>query len=199
METDAKGQLGGLECTKEERARLAASSRSWKCSVCQKSNKEILDESSEAARAKAEEEGEESVRKEEEVPKEMKIGYTDEKKASPAGSEAEQEDNARLAEGFVQTGNVVVDGASDASAPSTSTTPYPTARPVQSVPQSTQPIPVHTTTQPRVTAAPTFPPPQRQAQAQVRSNEGVPVWIDRTIAAVVVLLIAMVLKVLLGI
>jgi ubiquitin-conjugating enzyme E2 J1 len=38
-------------------------------------------------------------------------------------------------------------------------------------------------------------------QAQVvqrRSNNGVPMWIDRTIAAVVVCLVAMVFKVLLG-
>lgn len=204
METDAKGQLGGLECTKEERARLAASSQSWKCSVCQKSNKEILDESSEAARVKAEEEGEGIVRQEEEVPKEMKIGYTDEKKTMSAESKAAQDGDAMLAEGFVQTGNVATGGASGATAPSTSTsttTPHPTARPAQSVPQPTQPILVHTTTPARVTTATAFPPPQRQTQAQVqlRSNEGVPVWIDRTIAAVVVLLIAMVLKVLLGI
>lgn len=199
METDAKGQLGGLECTKEERARLATSSQNWKCSVCQKSNKEILDESSEAAKVKAEEEGEGSVRKEEEVPKEMKIGYTDEKKSSPTESTTEQDGDARLAEGFVQTGNVAADDVGDVGAPTTSTRPYLAARPAQSVLQPTQPIPVHTNAQPRVTAAPAFPPPQRQAQAQVRSNEGVPVWIDRTIAAVVVLLIAMVLKVLLGI
>jgi ubiquitin-conjugating enzyme E2 J1 len=205
METDAKGQLGGLECSKEERARLAGSSKAWKCTVCQKSNKEILDESSEAARVKAEAEGDMggSGPKEEEVPKELKIAYTDQKKgpgdSSTANGESknEEDNDAQLAEGFVETGNAV--GSSNASPTTNSTsisTPYPPARPVQTVPQPTSSPPAHPVAQARVTAAPAYPP---QRQMQVRSNEGVPVWLDRTIAAVVICLVAMVFKVLFGV
>jgi ubiquitin-conjugating enzyme E2 J1 len=195
METDAKGQLGGLECTKEERERLAASSKTWKCAVCQKTNKEILDESSEAARLKEEEEG--SAPKEQEVPKELKIAYTDQKNAGGSAgaseSKSERDDEAQLAEGFVRTGNA--DGA-DAGPSSSTTKPYPHARPAQSVPIPTTSAVQSTHTQPQVTAAPRFPP---QQQVQVRSNEGIPLWIDRSIAAVVICLVAMILKVLLGV
>lgn len=195
METDAKGQLGGLECTKEERERLAASSKAWRCTVCMKSNKEILDESSEAAR-KAEEENGGPAPKEDEVP-ELKGVYTDEKKATDASSsgeaKADGDDDAQLAEGFVQTGNV------GSTADAATTNLYPPARPAQTVPQPTLTIPQAAAIPPRVTAAPAFPPPpQAQMRALVRSNDGVPIWLDRTIAAVVLALIAMVLKVLFG-
>jgi len=49
-----------------------------------------------------------------------------------------------------------------------------------------------------ITAARIQPAQRVQGQIAQRSNEGVPMWIDRSIAAVVVLLVAMVLKVLLG-
>lgn len=45
METDPKGQLGGLECTAKEREKIARESVNWVCSVCQKKNANILRES----------------------------------------------------------------------------------------------------------------------------------------------------------
>ncbi|KAI0997955.1 hypothetical protein K3495_g10235 [Podosphaera aphanis] len=42
METDARGQLGGLDCTPAERERYAHASVRWRCSVCQQTNEEIL-------------------------------------------------------------------------------------------------------------------------------------------------------------
>jgi ubiquitin-conjugating enzyme E2 J1 len=179
METDAKGQLGGLECTKAERERLAERSAEWKCGVCGRSNGEILKEVEEAAKSKEVEVVE--------VPKELKMGWKDEmvpEKAEAAMLEAE------LAEGFVQTGNP--SGESTPPVASSSST-YPPARPAQSVP-----LPTATVSR----RAPTHVPFVNNAyQAQVvqrRSNNGVPMWIDRTIAAVVVCLVAMVFKVLLG-
>ncbi|KAF4636450.1 hypothetical protein G7Y89_g1641 [Cudoniella acicularis] len=75
METDARGQLGGLECSTRERERIAEGSGSWKCGVCGKSNREILAECEEAAKKKEKEGGkvEEVV-----VPGELKMVFKDE-------------------------------------------------------------------------------------------------------------------------
>ncbi len=83
-------------------------------------------------------------------------------------------EEAELAEGFVRTGN---DGATDSPA-------YAAAGPAQIVPQ-----PPAALNPPRI---------QNYPQMAQRSNDGVPMWIDRTIAAVVLCLVAMVIKVMLG-
>jgi ubiquitin-conjugating enzyme E2 J1 len=179
METDAKGQLGGLECTKAERERLAERSAEWKCGVCGRGNGEILKEVEEAAKLKEVEVVE--------IPKELKMGWKDE--MTPEKAEGELVE-AELAEGFVQTGNPSVESTTPPVASSSNS--YPPARPAQSVP-----LPTATVSQ----QAPANVLPLNTYQTQVvprRSNEGVPMWIDRTIAAVVVCLVAMVLKVLLG-
>lgn len=179
METDPKGQLGGMDCSAAERERVAKNSGEWRCGVCGKTNAEILSESAEAA----EKEG--SSSQEVEVPKELNMAWKDEMKPTSEQREAMEED-AALAEGFVRTGN---DGAMDvpvANIVPATQVPYPAARPAQGVPQ-----PTATTT--------TRPPPAFQARpAPRRTNDGVPIWIDRTIAAVVILLVAMVVKILLG-
>lgn len=192
METDVKGQLGGMESSKADRERMAGQSGSWKCGVCGRSNREILEESAREAAAKAEEEGEGSEKMKEEVPEALKIAY----KGEAEGDKQEErvgDDDAELAEGFVRTGN--------ATTPIETTTiqSYPPARPAQTVPQPTAPIP-NTTAPARITPAPTIPQQQapQRVQVQVRSNDGVPMWLDRTIAAVVLCLVAMILKVLLG-
>ena len=190
METDAKGQLGGLECSKVERERIAEGSGNWKCGVCGKNNREILAECEEAVKEK-EKAGQ--TTDEVEIPSELKMGYKDEmgkgsgKEDEPAGTETE----AELAEGFVQT----TDGASDSPTPSA----YPPARPGQTVPHPTGVA--NAQAQPRVQPLPTITSqtPRTQTQlAQRRSNDGVPMWIDRAIAGVVILLVAMVMKILLG-
>src|SRR3954463_3359255 len=50
MDTDAKGQLGGIECSTAERERIAEGSGNWKCGVCAKNNREILAECEEAVK-----------------------------------------------------------------------------------------------------------------------------------------------------
>jgi ubiquitin-conjugating enzyme E2 J1 len=193
MESDAKGQLGGLESSGRDRERLANQSAGWKCGVCGKSNEEIMRECAEAARVKEEEDaakGNSPKKDEVEIPKELKLGYKDELGGNQNGKEkedttTEDEDAAELAEGFVQT------------AP---TAPYPPARPAQSVPQPTATIPQsQRPPPPQVTEAARVVHAYQQQQAvQRRSNDGVPVWIDRSIAGVVVCLVFMVLKMLLG-
>lgn len=185
METDPKGQLGGMDCSPAERERLAKNSSTWTCSVCGKNNDSILKESEEASKQEG------ASAQEVEVPSELKMGWKDEMKASAAEKEAIAED-AALAEGFVNTGgDSAMDVPSTNTAPSTSSSQPlarpPPARPAQGVPQPTG-----------VVAR--APEPARFAvrQEQQRSNDGVPLWVDRAIAAIIVLLVALVLKILLG-
>jgi ubiquitin-conjugating enzyme E2 J1 len=70
MDTDAKGQLGGLEATKEVRERMAREGAAWRCGVCAKTNGVILKE--------REELGAERAAQEEAVPEELRLAYRDE-------------------------------------------------------------------------------------------------------------------------
>lgn len=196
METDAKGQLGGLECSNVERERIAQVSGAWKCPMCEKSNREILAECEEAVKEKEKdgEKAEEVV----EVPSELKMGWKDEMGNDKKTEEGAGQSEAELAEGFVRT--------TKDEPPTTSNTQsadsYPPARPAQSVPQptgsqsTTQPL----QTQPRAPQPPSSTYQVQQTQlAQRRSDTELPMWIDRAIAGVVILLAAMVLKVLIGV
>jgi len=187
METDPKGQLGGLECSDDVRRRMAVESASWKCGTCGKSNEKILRECEAAAKEKESEEG--SRRKEKEVPKELKFGFKDEKKVEEVVETSVDgtQSSAELAEGFVQTGprpGPVFDGQVR-----TPTAAYPQARPAQGVPQATG------ASRPSEIGA---IPPQARLVPQRRSNDGVPTWVDRAIAGLVICLVLMVMKVLLG-
>jgi len=187
METDAKGQLGGLDTSEKERKRCAEGSGSWKCTTCGRSNEDILRECEEAVKAS---EGEGMERVEEIVPEGLVIGSREDLGLSNKkrqGSVPEEEDvdteEAELAEGFVQT------------APQE---PYQAARPGQTVPQPTAAL----SSQPRpIPAMQTNPPVALAYQRNPPrvSADGVPIWIDRAIAGVVICLFIMSLKVLLGI
>jgi ubiquitin-conjugating enzyme E2 J1 len=195
METDAKGQLGGLECTDDMRRRMAKASQSWKCPSCGKTNQEILAACEEAAK------NADSVKPDEEVPKELKMGWRDEMGKAPAegkgessaaatgATAADDAESAELAEGFIQTVPIAVE--SNQESQRETQTPYPPARPAQSVPQPTATIPLP-------------PPPQHQVpvhgmQQRRHSNGGVPNWVDRAIVGIAACLIVMILKILLGI
>lgn len=199
METDPKGQLGGLECSDSIRRTMALQSRSWKCAACAKTNLEILTECEKEAAKLAPD-----VKKPDEaVPKELKMGWRDEMPASNAGdagpSSGSSTNNAgdggdkesdELAEGFVQTaplagsGEVVPAAAGPGAQPQTAS--YLAARPAQSVPQPTATMPLPA------------PQAQLQQQRQRQSNDGVPEWVDKAIIGVVACLIVMILKMLLG-
>lgn len=75
MDTDAKGQIGGIECSKEARERMAQESNTWKCSACGKSNADIMQEREELVE---EIEAKEGKRKDEQVPEELRLAYRDE-------------------------------------------------------------------------------------------------------------------------
>ncbi|TVY20640.1 Ubiquitin-conjugating enzyme E2 J1, partial [Lachnellula arida] len=194
METDARGQLGGVEMSDRERGRIAGETPAWRCGGCGgKSNGEILGECEEAFRAKEREDGEKE-RVEVEVPRELQMGFKDEM-GKVKGKEKEREgdtEEAELAEGFVRTAAVAPVDEPTQPVVGTARIPPPTAQ----EPRTSHPVP-HT---PYRAPAPTPQQlaPQLQRLPQTRSSDGVPVWIDRAIAGVVVLLVAMVLKLLLG-
>ncbi|OIW29695.1 UBC-like protein [Coniochaeta ligniaria NRRL 30616] len=199
METDAKGQLGGLDTSDAVRKRLASESGGWKCGVCNggKTNREIMAEQEEVVRLLDEEEekvaGEKKRREEVEVPAELKMGFRDEMEKAAAAAKTPEgevaggrmdEESAQLAEGFVQTAPVV-----EGQTGRVDTASLP-ARPAQTVPQPTKTVPLPAGQQ-------VVGVPQVQLQ-QRRANDGVPMWIDRLIVLLGVLLAAMVLKVFLG-
>lgn len=172
METNPSGQLGGVDASDSVRKRIAGESRGWKCGVCGgRSCEEILGEAERLAK-EVEDEGAGSKREEETVPPEMQIGLKKE-------VEEENEPSQKIAEGDSKS-------AEDTSSAQTENE-YPPARPAQTVPQPTATL-----------STPQEPQTQRQmAQAPVRSNDGVPVWVDRAIAGIVLCLVFMVLKMLL--
>lgn len=193
METDAKGQLGGLECTDDMRRRMAKASQGWKCPSCGKSNRDILAACEEAAKSA------DSVKPDEEVPKELKMGWKDEMGKTPAEGIGESSaaaapadddvESAELAEGFVPT--VPIAAESNQEPQRDTQTPYPPARPAQSAPQPTGTIPLP--------PPPQHPVPAQGTQQQRHSNGGVPDWVDRAIVGIAACLIVMILKILLGI
>ncbi|KAF2796328.1 UBC-like protein [Melanomma pulvis-pyrius CBS 109.77] len=75
MDTDAKGQLGGIECSAPARKKMAIESGAFTCPACGKSNADIIREREEAARLI---EAKEGKQKEEDVPEELRLAYRDE-------------------------------------------------------------------------------------------------------------------------
>jgi ubiquitin-conjugating enzyme E2 J1 len=84
MDTDAKGQLGGIECGEKARQKMAGESGAYMCPACGKSNEDIMAEREELARLV---EAREGKQKEEEVPEELRLAYRDE-----IGKEKQQEE-----------------------------------------------------------------------------------------------------------
>jgi ubiquitin-conjugating enzyme E2 J1 len=187
METDAKGQLGGLDTSEPERRRCAELSGGWKCAVCGRSNGEILAECEEAAKALEEEGGRKLG--EEKVPEGLVIGSREDlglSDSGAAGKEKEGEDTeAELAEGFVQTQPLPVHNST-----------YPAAQPGQTVTRLTRTTASQPLPQTHVHQAPAA---VRRTQIQQHvSSEGVPLWVDRAIAGIVICLVVMILKMLLS-
>lgn len=188
METDAKGQLGGLDTSEAERRQYAEGSSVWRCATCGRSNGEILKDCEDAARAKEATDGEASA-VEEKVPEELVIGSKEDlelqSRSGEQVKEKEGEDTeAELAEGFVQT------------LPAQER-PYPAAQPVQGVPRPTG---SHTSQSlPAQQGYNQAPITTRRTQIQQHvSSDGVPLWVDRAIAGIVICLVIMILKMLLG-
>ncbi|KAJ6784196.1 hypothetical protein PWT90_09210 [Aphanocladium album] len=178
METEARGQLGGLETTDDVRQRLAKDSGAWTCAVCAKCNREIMKECEERC------EESDASSADVTVPHELKMVWKDEMKpeASNPGEKAAEaiSEDSELAEGFVRT--------AAASTP-ISQAPVPAAPPPQQI------------TRREATQGATLPQQHRMQMAAIHhqtTDEAVPLWIDRAIVVLVVLLIALLVKVLFG-
>jgi len=173
MDTDAKGQLGGIECSKDAREKMARDSGKWTCAGCGKSNADIIKEREEAVKGMGETEGK---RKEEEVPEELRLAYRDEL-GQKDGTEIETVDKGKgkAVESEVQH---------DAIKPHTTPITSAPAIPVAVSPSSVAQIPRPTRTVPA--------PPLQQVVQQ--SPDRSLAWIDTCIWGVVAMLLFMVIK-----
>lgn len=176
METEARGQLGGLEATDDVRQHLAKQSGAWTCAICAKSNTEIIKACKERC-----EETENSV-PEVAIPQELTMSWKDDLQAKHltdnGGIQIKNEDDCDLAEGFVQT----------AQQPPSSASP--------AVPFSSPVAPSHNTAQNDISIQSHGGPiPATNIQAP---DEATSLWIDRAIVVLVVLLIALLMKLFLG-
>lgn len=169
MDTDAKGQLGGIECSRDARERMAKDSGAWKCAGCAKSNAEIMQEREELVKEIEEKEGK---RKDEQVPEELRLAYRDE-----LGKEGEED--KKVDKGKQRA----VESSAKAASSASPSKPAPAA-PVTAPSRPAPTVPIVRPT--RITTA---PPPQQVAQ---RSPDLA--WIDTCIYGVVVALLFMVLK-----
>ncbi|KAL6703902.1 hypothetical protein ACN47E_008938 [Coniothyrium glycines] len=170
MDTDVKGQLGGIECSKEARERMAKDSGAWKCAGCGKSNTDIMKEREDLVKEIEEKEGQ---RKEEEVPEELRLAYRDELGKKEDG-DGQASDKGKAA-------------VSSDSAPPAASAPLPAAAiPTAATSPSTAIAPI-----PR--PARTVPPPAVQQVAR-QSPENPLAWIDTCIYGVVAALLFMVVK-----
>lgn len=167
METDPKGQLGGLEVPDATRKRLALESQTFRCPACAKTNKEIMKECEEQVAALGT-----APADDKEIPSELKMGWKDEMNGTAVmehekpetGEKAEFDaEAARLAEGFVQTA--------------------PAGNSALSTAPATAPAPRGDASRPAAA-------PQRQ---RAQANNGVPQWLDQLIVFLFVILVAVVL------
>lgn len=176
MDTDAKGQLGGIECSRDARERMARDSGKWTCSGCGKSNAEIMKEREEAVEEIEKTEGK---RKEEKIPEELRLAYKDELgQKEEDGAEKADKGKGKAVESETQK---------DAS-----TKPVPSsqpARPAAAAPTVTPVRPIaHSSTPTR-----TVPAPQLQQVTQQSPDRSL-AWIDTCIWGVIAALLFMVVK-----
>ncbi|KAF1986801.1 UBC-like protein [Aulographum hederae CBS 113979] len=178
MDTDAAGQLGGLECTEAARKRFAGESRAWKCPSCGKSNEEIMKAKEEAAK-EAEANG---SSEEEAVPEELRLAY--------------REDLAKKEEGGSSkssTGVSTPTSSQDKTSPIETSTKSPETAPSSTgEPRSTTSQPVPTRTAPQ--AFTPAPLQQRVAPRPAAVNNGIPSWVDKAIYGIIAALAFMIIR-----
>lgn len=176
MDTDVKGQLGGIECSRDARQKMACDSGKWQCAVCGKSNAEIMKEKEEAAEEFEKTEGK---RKAEEVPEELRLAYRDEL-AQNEGAETGKADKGK-GKAVESEAEQVVSNRSHMTTTTSATTPVATPQP----PAAPASRPTRTT---RI--APTPHPQHLVQQVPDRSLA----WIDTCIWGVIAMLMFMVVK-----
>ena len=167
MEGDAKGQVGGMEMSENERRRLAGESKTWRCQGCGgRTNEDILrDEGGKDGDAK---------HNEHVVPEELKLGFRDQMEAGRSKDAVKDK--------IMQT---VTTPASGPSASASAAVPTPsTSSPPENIPP-TRTVPFAANSH----ISPTLPTATRQAQ-----SDGVPAWVDKAITGLVAALAVMIVK-----
>ncbi|RKF65660.1 Ubiquitin-conjugating enzyme E2 J1 [Golovinomyces cichoracearum] len=185
METDPKGQLGGMECTNIERENFARESIGWTCNVCKKKNKDILWESQDTHRGTS---LGTDTRKSQEVSTTISKTYQSE-------LVLKDEENKKAVE-ISETKTI---GTDEKTKDVLTDSPLISTRPL-TYPESSRNSSTMSQTPNRF---PSINLNSRMNQAHqeipVRPmNEEPPLWIDRVILTIVICLVAMVMKVLLG-
>ncbi|RMZ70437.1 ubiquitin-conjugating enzyme e2 j1 [Pyrenophora seminiperda CCB06] len=171
MDTDAKGQLGGIECSNDARQRMAKESGAWKCAGCAKSNTDIMQEREEMVKEIEEKEGK---RKDDQVPEELRLAYRDELGKAGDGEEKVDKGKGRATESPVEAKSAASSSAPEVVA---ATRIADTTRPVPGAPMMRPTRTIHA------------PPLHHVAQ---RSSDLA--WIDTCIYGVVAALLFMVLR-----
>lgn len=82
MDTDAKGQVGGMDASDETRKKYAAQSGAWKCPTCAKTNDAIMKEHDETVLAA----GQNAAAAKESVPEELRLAYREDLKSEGSQS-----------------------------------------------------------------------------------------------------------------
>lgn len=176
MDTDAKGQLGGIECSRDARERMAKDSGVWKCAACGQCNADIMKKREALVQETEEKEG--KVKEEVVVPGELRLAYRDEL------GEKEEVDKLSATTGAATPAN---DGASSSDVvPAQTTAAMSTAAPVSA------PVPVAASAPVQIPMR--AAPPLRTQQAARPSPENPLAWIDTCIYGVVAALLFMVFK-----
>jgi ubiquitin-conjugating enzyme E2 J1 len=169
MDTDAKGQLGGMDASEEVRRRFAAQSKTSKCATCGRTNDEIMREQDEVVK----EHGGEG--KAETVPDELRLAYREDlgkANGKPDGPDASAAEKATT----------------------TSSPPAPADTPVNSVPAAA----TSTETDVRQRQRPLNPPPATATvnlpPIAGHQRDDVPGWVDKAIYGILAVLIFLLCK-----
>lgn len=167
MDTDAKGQLGGMDASEEVRRRFARQSVAGRCASCGKTNEEIMKEQEEAVKAVGGEGKGEEV-----IPEELRLAYRDD--LGTEGKKAEEKSDFNGSKSGATPATPAVTAANE-------TNPQP--RPASG------PGPV-----PPATAAVAAQQQQQQIRRPPQQDEGIPAWIDKAIYGVIGAIIFLVWK-----
>ncbi|KAF7190307.1 Ubiquitin-conjugating enzyme E2 J1 [Pseudocercospora fuligena] len=153
MDTDAKGQLGGMDASDEVRKRFAGQSKASKCHTCGKTNEQIMAEQEELVKEAGGE------KKQEEVPEELRLAYREDLSKDKSAEKTEQSASEPTAVPSPATVSTEVRQRNPAQAaePASATASTATLQSPQPIaPQSIATAPVQQQQRPR-------PPPQDDA------------------------------------
>ena len=164
MDTDSKGQLGGMDASEEVRKRFARQSTASKCAGCGRTNLEIMKEQDEAVEAS----GADAKKKEETVPEELRLAYRED--IGNADQKTEKSTVARTKEDVAPR-----------------PVPTPTTNAQNAAAAAPPPVPPAAMQQPLLLQ-------QQQQQQQPPQDDGLPAWIDKAIYGIIAALVFVVWK-----